>query len=118
MHLMPSFSPAHVQDARRRGVAERRQQHVDDASIGVLGVLQATAGPLTASGRIGNLSTIGALAYSFPHLDTAYRTLATVSVDRAGNVAPQDANSKALWASLRDDEPMVLPTSHDEGLPG
>ncbi len=77
----------------------------------------STAGSLTASGRIATLSTMGAQTYAARHMDTTDRTLPAVHADRAGIVAPRDTNSKAMRASLRDDEPMVLSTGHG-GLSG
>ena len=125
MHLMPSFSPARVRDANRRGGAQCRPQHVDDAGIDVLDAgldvlrgVQTTAGSPIMSERIGTLSPMGARAYPRRHLGTTDLTLGTVPADRSGAEAALEADGKALWASLRDDESMVLPTGPDEDLPG
>ncbi|MGC0273767.1 LCP family protein [Pseudactinotalea sp. Z1739] len=76
--------------------------------------LQATASSMTTSERIGNLSTMGGLAYSLRHLDTSHVTFTTVPFDWAGNVVVQNADGEPLWESLRDDEPMVLPPAGDD----
>ncbi|MGC0144707.1 LCP family protein [Pseudactinotalea sp. Z1732] len=80
--------------------------------------LQATASAMTTSERIGNLTTMGGLAYSLRHLDTSHVTFATVPFDWAGNVVVQNADGEPLWQSLRDDEPMVLPQADDEPRSG
>src|SRR5690625_2246653 len=117
MQLMPSFSPVRVRDARRPVAAERPEQPVPDTNFELLGILQATAGPLTTIERIGNLSTMGELAYSLRHLETADPRYVASPHDQVGDMAPHDADSKALWAPLRDDEPIALSINHDEGLP-
>lgn len=71
--------------------------------------LQATTSSLTTSDRIGNLTTMGGLAYSLRNLDTADVNFVTVPFDWAGNVVVQNAEGEPLWESLRSDQPMVLP---------
>lgn len=117
MQPMPSFPPARVRDAGRLDAVQRRQQSVDDVRVWAQRGAQSTGEALITGETIGNLLTMGACAYSLRHMDTTDRTLPAVHADRAGIVAPRDTNSKAMRASLRDDEPMVLSTGH-EGLSG
>lgn len=86
----------------------------------LLPFLGAATDSLTTSTRIGNLQTMGGLAYSLRGLDSADITFATVPFDWSGNVVLQNGAGTALWDSVRDDQPLVLPenqpTPDDAGI--
>ncbi|UFU07530.1 LCP family protein [Ruania halotolerans] len=75
--------------------------------------LQAATSSLTTSDRIGNLTTMAGLAYSLRGTDVDEVNFATIPFDWAGNRVRPNYLTDELWASIREDEPMVLPPDED-----
>jgi LCP family protein required for cell wall assembly len=80
----------------------------------LLPFLGAATDSLTTSTRIGNLQTMGGLAYSMRQLDTADITFATIPFDWSGNVVLQNADGAAMWDAVRADEPLPVPDDQPE----
>ncbi|WP_062131952.1 LCP family protein [Demequina aestuarii] len=80
--------------------------------------VRSAAESLTVDNELGSLNNIIGLAYSLRNFDTANLTFATVpwqyAGDGSGDVLWREAEAAAMWQSIVDDEPIVIPEDDQE----